>query len=98
MNWETNRKHLGEIKSGKSVNFTFIYLGIPNIKGVKVGCGSCTTASLINNVLRVKYTPGSFPKHLSLKGQKEQKVTKSITVTYETGDTETLYFTANLIK
>lgn len=98
MNWEVNRKHLGEIKSGTKASFTFKYKGLQKIVKIGAGCSSCTKATLKEDVLHVTYTPGSFPKHLSLNGQKEQKVTKTVYVTYEDKSRETLYFTANVIK
>ena len=95
MSWETNRKHIGEVKSGKSIRFKFKYLGKAKIKKIKVGCGSCTTAKMVGNDLNVMYTPGSFPKHLTTF---TRLVTKNITVIYEDNNKEILFFTAKVLK
>lgn len=96
-NWTMNFKDLGTLKVGQVTKFTFNANKKLNITRVVPSC-FCLTASYNEetNTINVKYTPTPIPVHLKAEGRYNS--TKTILVYYQDGRTETLTFTAKIIK
>lgn len=96
MKWQTKHINLGDLKVGKKIEITFVPLEeLKEINYMKSSCG-CSTPSLVNGKILVKYTPGSVPYHLIKRGW--YKSTKTITIIYKDGSQDKLSFSAIVHK
>ena len=100
MNWKETHVNLGTIRENTTTKFKYESLNPLNIVQIKRGCTQCTTYKAYNpttGILEVSFTSAYIPKQLRLKPG-FQMVKKSITITYASGEVETLIFTAKIIK
>lgn len=97
-NWKNNHLILGEIKVGQKSIIIFQALQeLPPIKNIAVSCG-CTKPDYNKKTkeMVVSFKPKPIPHHL--KEQGFYATTKTIIVTYNNGEEETLKFTAKIIQ
>lgn len=93
MKWLKKEIHLGEVKPGVKQKVTFKLLEPVEIKTVTVGCG-CTKPTVVNDTIKVTYTPGNIPYHLKSRG--EYTTRKSLTVYFEDGSKDILHIVATI--
>lgn len=96
MNFKQNNINLGDLRVGITKSITFYPKEeLKDINTMSSSCG-CSIPRIENGNIVVTYTPGSIPIHLQYLGQ--YKTSKTITIKYKDGSSETLSFTATIKK
>lgn len=97
MIWNNNNIDLGVLKEHTIIKFSFRSPEELDIIKVEAGCSSCTKVGKYKDKeLPVSFSTGSIPKHLKHLGEYEYIISKSITITYASGDTQKLMFNATI--
>lgn len=96
--WKQDVIELGTIKAHVKKEIVFEYVGDIKINKITVSCG-CTQATFDKetNSLKVIYTPGAIPIHLTQAGRESYLSTKRIVVDSE-NSSDILTFTATVIN
>lgn len=100
MNWKEGVLNLGEVRENSSQRFSFEAVGDFKIKSIRPGCGGCTKVDPYNaetGFLTGKLKVPTIPVHLRM-SPGTQQISKAIFITYQSGESETLFLIAKVIK
>lgn len=89
-NWKETTVNLGSVKQNTTKIIKFESTRLLDIVSVTPGCPGCTKfVDYKDNILTIKYTADSVPKHLKNEGS---TINKTVTIQYEDHTEETLSF------
>ena len=100
-NWKEKSLSLGSVKEKQDFPFKFESLKSLEIDKIEPSCSSCTKIVGYNpetRELECIFNSGSFPMHLQAQGLSHFDTTKTISVTYKGGTSESLYFKIRVYK
>lgn len=93
--WKNKSVNLGEISANVKITIIFEAKEKLDIQRITSSCGcSVPKYDKEKNVIVVSYTPSSVPYHLKSRG--DYHTTKNITVYYNDGTKDVLYFKAKI--
>lgn len=93
--WDKTSYNLGNVEAGKKYTVVFGYSSESKIKKVKVGCG-CTVASYDDSKITLVYLPSKLSNHTKSLGLDHYQSTKTATVEFADGSTQTLKIKAEV--
>lgn len=100
--WKSTALALGSVRAGEKTLFSFESTrALENIEDLVPSCGSCTKVKGYDpgtGKLELEFSTGEFPVHLSMEGKTYYDTTKNVTVKYQDGTGDRLYFSVRVYK
>lgn len=97
--WKNKNLNIGILRENEKISFTYFSKEPVEIERISPGCGGCTNITgYDNNKIDVEFKADEIPIHFLQQNLFQQNVRKNITVYYKNGESETLYFTAIVMK